>query len=147
MKISVPHERDREGWLRLRLALWPTDDPDSYLGEMRGMQQRPDQWAAFVCVDENEQVVGFAEVSMRERLESIEREQVGHLEGWYVDPRYRRRGIGRLLVDAAAGWVQGQGSDILHSDAELDNLLSHRAHRAVGFVETHREVLFRRSLK
>jgi aminoglycoside 6'-N-acetyltransferase I len=147
MQVRTPQERDRDGWLRLRLELWPTDDPDSYRGEMRGMEARPDHWGVFVCVDDDERVVGFAEVSMRERLESIERERVGHLEGWYVDPRRRRQGIGRKLVDAVVAWVRQRGGDVLHSDAELDDLLSHRAHAALGFVETHREVLFKRSLK
>ena len=147
MKIRPAEEQDQDGWLRLRCELWPTTDPDGHRAEMRGMVERPDDWGTFVCVDAVGRVIGFVEVSMRERLESIERDRVGHLEGWYVDPQHRRGGIGRKLVEAAAAWVKQRGSNVLHSDADLDNVISHRAHAALGFAETHREVQFRLSLK
>ena len=147
MQIRTPLERDWEGWLRLRRELWPSEDPDSYRVEMRGMVERPDDWGVFVCVDPEEQVIGFAEVSMRQRMDSIEPDRVGHLEGWYVAAEHRRSGIGRRLVEATVAWVKKRGSDVLNSDADLDNLVSHRAHAALGFVETHREVQFRRRLE
>jgi len=51
-----------------------------------------------------------------------------------------------LRMDAVAEWTCAQGCRELASDAALDNLGGHAAHRACGFGETERVVYFRRAL-
>ena len=58
----------------------------------------------------------------------------------------RRSGVGRALVAAAEVWASAHGFREMASDALLDNDASHRAHRAIGFSEVERHVVFRREL-
>jgi aminoglycoside 6'-N-acetyltransferase I len=71
---------------------------------------------------------------------------VGYIEGWYVDEYVRRCGVGRALVEAAEAWARSRGCRQMASDAELGNDVSHQAHRAVGYQETARLVLFEKDL-
>jgi len=71
---------------------------------------------------------------------------VACLEGIYVKPAYRRRGIARALCERVAAWARKLGASELASDALLDNTDSHAMHRALGFTETQRVVFFRRTL-
>jgi GNAT superfamily N-acetyltransferase len=65
-----------------------------------------------------------------------ERPAVGHVGGMWVDPTWRRRGVGRTLLQEIVGWARAQGLSRLslwapaHSAAAL--ALYHRA----GFRET-----------
>jgi aminoglycoside 6'-N-acetyltransferase I len=79
-------------------------------------------------------------------VDSCSTDCVGYLEGWYVIPEARRRGIGRALVAAAEDWARGQGCREFASDAEVNNEASQRAHLALGFTETGRAVNFRKDL-
>ena len=64
----------------------------------------------------------------------------------WVAPEARRRGVGRALVAHLADLVRAEGRSELCSDALIDNLVSHSAHRAWGFEETERVVNFRLAL-
>lgn len=66
----------------------------------------------------------------------VERIVVAYLEGWYVDPEFRRKGVGRVLVDAAERQAQDQGCTEFGSDALIDNETSAKAHRGLGVEET-----------
>jgi aminoglycoside 6'-N-acetyltransferase I len=63
---------------------------------------------------------------------------VPFVEGWYVEPAWQRRGIGRALIEAAEARAREAGCTELASDAELDNTDGIAAHRAVGFDEVER---------
>jgi aminoglycoside 6'-N-acetyltransferase I len=63
-----------------------------------------------------------------------------------VDEDVRRTGVGAALVRAGEAWARAKGYRELGSDALLDNHVSHRAHRALGFSEEERLVIFRKPL-
>lgn len=71
---------------------------------------------------------------------------VGYIEAWYVKPEQRRSGLGRQLMRAAERWVLSRRCTEVGSDAELQNEVSHEAHRALGYVEVTRLVLFAKKL-
>ena len=71
---------------------------------------------------------------------------VGYLEAWYVLPEHRRAGLGAELVRAVERWAREQGCAEMASDADLENHVSHRAHRALGYDEVGRAVLFKKRL-
>lgn len=83
-------------------------------------------------------LLGFAEVSRRLYAEGCETSPVGFLEGWYVVPGHRPRGIGRALVAASEAWGRGLGL--------VDNTMSAEAHVALGFEEGEVIRCFRKSL-
>ena len=147
MKIRPVETRDWEAWLSLRGELWPDGTPEAHQAEMHQLLENSDFWTTLVSATAENQLVGFAEVSLRQDAESIERSLIGYLEGWYVVADHRGQGIGRRLVEAAEIWVLEHGCTVMESDAAIDNEQSHRAHAALGFAETSREVRFRKTLR
>ena len=99
-----------------------------------------------IAFDGDDRAVGFAELSIRSYAEDCQTDRVAYLEGWYVDPEARQRGVGRALVDAAEAWARAQGCTEFGSDALLDNDVSAAAHLALGFEETVQLRCFRKSL-
>ncbi len=71
---------------------------------------------------------------------------VAFLEGIYVRPEFRRRGVARLLCQAAQRWGRSRECTELASDALIDNTVSHSMHHGLGFQETERVVYFRKDL-
>jgi aminoglycoside 6'-N-acetyltransferase I len=91
--------------------------------------------------------VGFVEASKRsDYVNGTASSPVAFLEGLYVAPAARRRGVARALVEAVVAWALGQGLTELASDSLIDNVAAHEAHRRLGFQETERVVCFLRSL-
>ena len=140
--------QDRNEWVRLRRALWPDGtleeherDADRFLA---GHRHEPAE--VLIALDHNDGAIGFAELSIRNIVDSCRTDRVGYLEGWYVIPEARRQGIGAALIAAAERWAKSAGCREFASDARLDNEVSHRAHAAVGFTETGRSVNFRKDL-
>jgi len=134
--------QDRDEWLRLRRALWPEQSKEEHAAEV--VKFLADKAATvFVSPRNGGGLQGFAEVSIRS---SSEDGAVPYLEGWYVDPDLRDRRVGRALVEAVERWAKEQGHTALASDTELDNLAGQAAHRALGFEEVERVVVFRKAL-
>ncbi|GIW25926.1 aminoglycoside 6'-N-acetyltransferase [Meiothermus sp.] len=135
-----PHEL--EVYLPLRQALWPgADDPSEVMAQLA----HPERFQILVAEEEG-RLVGWAEVSLRDYAEGCETSPVGFLEGWYVAPTHRRRGIGRRLVEAAEDWARAKGCIEMASDTELHNTSSQLAHTRLGYQEVERLVCFRKSL-
>jgi aminoglycoside 6'-N-acetyltransferase I len=130
------------------VALWPDHSSAEHDAEadrfFRGTSREP--LAVFVAEDAQGVLVGFAEVSIRFYAEGCMTDHVGYLEGWYVAPGIRRRGIGRALVSAVEGWARSQGCSEFASDAEAENQASAIAHRAVGFADVGLIRCFRKAL-
>ena len=72
--------------------------------------------------------------------------RVAYLEGLYVEPEYRRRGVAAALVRAVEPWAREQGCSELASDTTIDNDVSAAVHRALGFDEVERIICFRKDL-
>jgi aminoglycoside 6'-N-acetyltransferase I len=134
---------DHQDWAALRRGLWPDADD----GDIAHMLKEPARFAAFIARETDASAIGFAEVSLRhDHVNGCETSPVGFLEGIYVVPLFRRRGVAASLVRAVAQWTLAQGASELASDALIDNLDSHHMHAALGFQETERVVGFRKRL-
>ena len=140
---------DATEWLRMRHALWPDgslaqhrQDIDRYFA---GDRHEPAE--VLLALTANSAPVGFAELSIRNIVDSCSTDRVAYLEGWYVDPKSRRKGIGGALIHAAEQWAIRQGCTEFGSDSEIDNDVSRAAHLCSGFQETGRVRTFRKNLK
>ena len=132
----------------LRAQLWPEDDASAHLGEALDALERSDRTVAYLAFDAGGAAVGFVEATLRhDYVNGTDGSPVGFLEGLYVVPAQRRRGVGRALVAAVEDWTRGRGCAELASDALLDNAASHAAHAAYGFEETERVVYFRKLVR
>jgi len=135
-----------EDWLSLRQALWPDTAEADQRPDMAAMVADPERYAVFFCRDDRG-VVGFAEASLRtDYVNGCLQSPVVFLEGIFVAPQARRRGVAAALIEAVGDWARGKGVRELASDALIDNLDSHAMHRAVGFSETDRVVYFRKEI-
>lgn len=129
----------------MRLALWPEGDADDHRAGMAQWLSARDA-AILVAERGGGGLCGFAEVGTRAHAEGCDSSPVAYLEGWYVDEDSRRRGVGTALIRAAEAWARARGASEFASDALLDNEVSHRAHRALGFSEVERIVCYRKDL-
>ena len=142
-------ESDAPAWTEMRCALWPDGDHASHGAEvaryLRGELRMPLE--VLIAFDDANAAIGFAELSIRAYAEECVTDRVAYLEGWYVVPAWRRRGVGKALVDAAEAWARAQRCTEFGSDAVIDNDVSAAAHVALGFEETVRLRCFRKTLR
>jgi aminoglycoside 6'-N-acetyltransferase I len=138
---------DQSGWLEMRMALWADATADDHRGYMAISLAQPERFLQLMMYDDNRLPIGFIEGSIRgDYVNGTETSPVGFVEGVYVVPAWRRRGVARQLFSAIGDWARARGCRELASDALLANEASQRAHRALGFEETERVVYFRRML-
>jgi len=129
---------DHAAWIGLRQALWLGSDATTLAAEAGTLLTDPQRfgalrYAVLLAVD-GERPTGFVEVSLRDDLPAFAGRTVGYVEGVYVAPPHRRRGLGQALIEAAAGWARAQGAAELASDILPDNPASLDFHRRVGFA-------------
>lgn len=137
---------EAEAWGRLRTSLWPDCPPEENAMEARAYFAGGDlKLVLFAFADQS--AIGFAEISERNIVDGCDDGPAAYLEGWYVDPDYRHKGIGKALVEAATLWARDRGYSWLGSDVELHNTISQSAHNALGFEETGRVITYRRNVK
>lgn len=92
--------------------------------------------------------VGFAEARLRaDPVNGAEETPAAFLEGIFVAPESRRRGIGRALIAAAEAWAKAIGRNELISDALLDDDAGRALRQAAGFEERERVVFYRKRLR
>jgi aminoglycoside 6'-N-acetyltransferase I len=135
---------------RLCSALWPEEPAAEHEAHaasiLSGAPASTLPLVLFVAEVEGN-VGGFLEVGLRSHADGCDpRQPVGFVEGWYVEPRFQRRAIGRALMAAAEGWARAEGARELASDTWIDNEPSQRAHEALGFEVVDRCVNYRKSL-
>jgi aminoglycoside 6'-N-acetyltransferase I len=137
MRTVLPSDSD--AWVALRCDLWPDGSAAEHQADIDRFfaGDRRDPAEVLIAWDEDTPV-GFAELSIRNVVDGCDTGRVGYLEGWYVSPDDRRRGVGRALIQAALDWARRQGCSELGSDTEIDNDVGLAAHRALGFQETSR---------
>lgn len=87
------------------------------------------------------------EVGLREFAEGISSSPVAFVEGWFIIPEQRRRGLGKALLDAAERWAVSRGCHELGSDTQASNHPSIDIHKHLGFKEVERLVCFLKRLK
>jgi aminoglycoside 6'-N-acetyltransferase I len=145
--IEACESTEHPGWLRLRQALWPDCPREEHLSEMSTLIGNPQRYGQFVAYSASREAIGLVEASVRhDYVNGTESSPVAFLEGLYVVPQARRKGIAAALVARMCEWAQRAGCRELASDAVLENSVGHVVHRALGFEETERVVFFRRKL-
>jgi aminoglycoside 6'-N-acetyltransferase I len=141
-------EQYMQEWIRLRQALWPHASEKELRLEAAAILDHPADEIAFIARNDNAAVIAFAEASLRRSyVNGCSTSPVGFLEGLFVDPAWRRRGIARTLCRAVEDWAASQGCTEFASDVCLDDKDSQRAHAALGFEETERVVYYRKALR
>lgn len=139
-------EKDISEWFRLRKLLWDESTDEEHKAEMLDIYEHTDSQLVLVAQLDNGRLVGFLEASIRPFVEDCHSDYVGYLEGWFVEPEFRKFGIGKRLVKGAENWARGKGCEEMASDSEIGNDLSLKAHLNLGYEETSRLVHLRKDL-
>lgn len=134
-----------EAVVRLALALWPENEAGELQEEFSGLLFSPE--AALFLAESGGAPVGFAQCQIRhDYVEGTCGGPIGYLEGVYVQPGCRRRGVASALVGACERWAAGQGCREFASDCELENTQSLAFHLGAGFQEANRIICFVKEL-
>jgi ribosomal protein S18 acetylase RimI-like enzyme len=97
-----------------------------------------------VLVAESESgVIGWVHAAEQELLESGRRCEI---LGLVVDPAYRRRGVGRRLVDAVEQWAMSRALDQVSVRSNVTRLESHSFYQRLGYGRAKTQHAYRKRL-
>src|SRR5689334_8176417 len=107
ISVRSAQPADAPAWGRLRCALWPQGLETEHASDIAEFfaGTAPEPAAVLLAEDVVGQVVGVVELSLRSSAAGCHTTPVAYLEGWYVVPGARGRGVGRALVAAAEQWA------------------------------------------
>jgi aminoglycoside 6'-N-acetyltransferase I len=129
---------DFPAWFAMRKALWPNHTDEELTDDQLAMFSDPDQ-AIFLAWDDATtnrpaQVIGMIEMAIRPHAPGSEDAPIPYIEGWYVAPGYRGKGVGRALVENGEAWGRSKGYLRMASDTIPQTYpTSPAAHAALGF--------------
>lgn len=147
MGISPIRRSQLGDWKRLRAALWPDCSDADHARDMADILGDPEFNAAFLAHAPDGLPVGFLEASIRLTAEGCRSGRIGYLEGWYIEPAWRGRGLGASLIQAAETWAIEHGCLEMASDAYAENAAGRRAHQHLGYQEVAVLAHFRKELR
>jgi aminoglycoside 6'-N-acetyltransferase I len=144
VRIRKVSQKDKLQWVALRAQLWPKAELDQLRNEVDRMLEDAN-WGIFVAEHE-EKIVGFIECSIRDKAPGCHTNRIGYIEGWFVVPRFRNKGVGARLVESGERWAKEMGCVEMASDTTSDYPLSPNTHKALEYQEVKRKFYYRKSL-
>ncbi|ECC8923086.1 cryptic aminoglycoside N-acetyltransferase AAC(6')-Iy/Iaa [Salmonella bongori] len=143
MEIRKMNKTDLEHWRELRKQLWPGHPDDAHLADGEEILQA-DHLTSFIALDGGV-VIGFADASIRhDYVNGCDSSPVAFLEGIFVLPSCRQRGVAKQLIAAVEQWGAANGCLEMASDTSPENTVSQSVHQALGFEETERVIFYRK---
>ena len=131
-------KENENAWAEMCVALWTDLTVDSVL-RMNHEGFFKNEFLYF----EGDEAVAFISLSLRgDYVEGSNGSPVGYIEGLYVKPGFRRKGIAEKMVEHAKEWSKNYGCSELASDCELHNDISYAFHTGIGFTEANRIICF-----
>ena len=147
MIIRASEDTSDPDWLELRGEFIPELNAREQAEFLRAFARDTAGFSAFIASDGQGRAAGFAEVSIRtDYVNGCRHRPALYLEGIYVRPELRGRGIARAICAAAEEWGRSQGCREFASDVYLDDHNSLAAHAGLGFVEIERVVCLSKPL-
>lgn len=130
MNIRRAEEIDLKTWISLRQKLWPYHSLEELEADSRRILAESNQ-ICFLLMEESVGASGFIEAA----IYTCEFQVYCHVEGWYVEPQFRREGFGRELLKEVEHWALHKAIPILTSDTNDKYPASPAAHIRAGFRE------------
>ena len=86
---------------------------------------------------------GFIHMSIRkDYVEGSSSSPVGYIEGLFVKPEHRKKGIGYALYNMGANWAKKKGTTEIGTDCTISNRVSFDFLLNLGFEEANRVICF-----
>ncbi|HYA25361.1 MAG TPA: GNAT family N-acetyltransferase [Terriglobales bacterium] len=116
--IRAATPADAAAWESMRRELWPdgAEDHGPEIAAFFGGQVFNDLCAVLVAESRSGDILGFAELLVRNDLPELEGKKTGYVEGLFVSPELRHQGIARKLLRASRDWARQQGCIAFASD-------------------------------
>lgn len=148
MLIRKTRDTNDADWLVLRGEFIPETSALEQRDFLQAFARDSVDFCAFIANDDSGAALGFAEVSIRtDYVNGCHHRPALYLEGIYVRPECRGRGVARSLCSAAEQWGLEKGCREFASDVYIDDHNSLAAHAGLGFEETERVVYFCKPLQ
>lgn len=144
ISIREMSEADRPLWLGFYKGLFPSHAEAGMQIEIDQILASPKR-SAYVAF-EGDIPAGFAEYALRDYANGCNSKPVPFLEGIFVRPEFRGRGVARAMMAFLEDMARKQGYLEFGSDVDMENQASLDMHDALGFEETERVVYFRKDL-
>ena len=145
MIVRQATESDIPTWAALLARLHPSQSVEEFEREIRRFAILAEPYVCFLAFDDG-QAIAMVDARVRNYAEGAPNLRAAYVEDLWVDPGHRRSGVAKSLIAAVEQWARRQGLDWLGSDTELGNEQSQRWHRAIGFEEIERIVVFGKNL-
>jgi GNAT superfamily N-acetyltransferase len=139
MKLRKAAMDDANEIARLTTELGYVADALVVTERLLQLTQHDDQ-AVFVA-EENGEIAGWIQAHASLALESGFRMEI---VGLIVSDRFRRRGVGRLLVQAAEAWGRERGVPVFSVRSNVQRAESHLFYPALGYEKTKTQAVYRK---
>ncbi|TAI47760.1 GNAT family N-acetyltransferase [Flagellimonas allohymeniacidonis] len=123
---------DFQAWLNMSLKLFKDYPAEETERGLVRMAQNP-KCKTFLAKFDNS-AVGFITVSVRtDYVEGSKTSPTGYVEAIFVDAKYRKQGLAKLLFEKGEQWTKLQGCSEIGSDTWDWNLAAQDFHLKLGF--------------
>ncbi len=145
-QIITARKEHLEELLTMAVDLWPDQNYESLKAIF--LEILSAEKFKILLFRESGEGAGFIYLSIRtDYVEGSESSPTGYIEGIYVKPDFRRKGISRKLLQAGEAWIKSRNCTQIGSDTSLDNTVSYDFHTSVGFKEAGRIIAFIKNLE
>jgi ribosomal protein S18 acetylase RimI-like enzyme len=156
MKIRAFCEADREAILRLTVLSFEDVSIDANLERVFGMIAGHDwKWRKLRNIEDdiqaNPQGIFLAELGgeaagyITTRIDASA--GIGSIPNMAVHPEHRRQGIGRVLMDAAIGYLREKGMECARIETLEQNHIGRKFYPQAGFREVARQIHYAMPLR
>ena len=115
IRIRLMTEADHPVWAAMRARLWPEGSPEAHLRALQILAFRYGRHFGWLAHSPAGEPFGFAEATLLDDTNGSCPEPTPFLDGLWVEPAHRRRGVGRALIRRISEHfaVRGLGEDCL----------------------------------
>lgn len=139
--IVEANEQFLDQLTNMGMELWPDTIFDELKEEFTELLSSDKDKVLLCLIDDVP--IAFIHVSIRsDYVEGSRSSPTGFVEGIFVKPAYRRKGISNNLIAQGESWLKTKGCKQIGSDIELSNDTSYKFHTSVGFKEANRLIAF-----
>jgi len=142
MKLKPIKKQDFPEWRNMRKALYLSND-DEFLDQEMEAIIKTGKCSCFCIKNENSETIGLVELSERNIVDGCLTSPVAYLEGLYLKPKYRGKGLGRTVIKQIMSLCRESGFTELATDTNYDNFRARAFYKAIGFEELEQVVGFR----
>ncbi len=125
----------------LALALWQNTEKDLIKSDFVYTIGHLDHRVLLAKSDK--EYIGFIHISIRSGfVEGADRTPVGYVDGIYVKPDFRRKGVAKELYHAGLEWLKSKKCTQVGGDIGINNNLCPDFYIGMGFKEVNRRIFY-----